>query len=95
VAGFQFENTTATYFSDRNQFRIPDYHRLDVALSIEGNHKRRKIAEGTWVISVYNVYGRQNPYTIFFKNSLNGVPVPYQLSIIGTIFPSISYNLKF
>jgi len=95
LAGFQFENTTATYFSDRNQFRIPDYHRLDVALSIEGNHKRRKIAEGTWVISVYNVYGRQNPYTIFFKNSLNGVPVPYQLSIIGTIFPSISYNLKF
>jgi CarboxypepD_reg-like domain/TonB-dependent Receptor Plug Domain len=95
LAGFQLENTTVTYFSDRNQYRIPDYHRLDLALSIEGNHKRKKIAEGTWVISVYNVYGRQNPYTIFFENSTKGVPVPYQLSIVGTVFPSISYNLKF
>ncbi len=95
LAAFQLENTTVTYYSERNQYRIPDYHRLDVALVIEGNHKRKKITEATWVFSIYNVYGRQNPYTIFFKNSANGVPVPYQLSIIGTLFPSISYNIKF
>jgi hypothetical protein len=95
LAAFQLENTTVTYYSERNQYRIPEYHRLDFALVIEGNHKRRKIAEATWVFSIYNVYGRQNPYTIFFKNSTNGVPVPYQLSIIGTLFPSISYNIKF
>jgi hypothetical protein len=95
LAAFQLENTTVTYYSERNQYRIPEYHRLDFALVIEGNHKRRKITEATWVFSIYNVYGRQNPYTIFFKNSTNGVPVPYQLSIIGTLFPSISYNIKF
>jgi len=95
ISAFQLENTTVAYFSERNQYRIPDYHRLDLALVIEGNHKRTKNWKGNWVISVYNVYSRKNPYTIFFKNSENGVPKPNQLSIVGTIFPSISYNITF
>jgi TonB dependent receptor/CarboxypepD_reg-like domain/TonB-dependent Receptor Plug Domain len=95
ISVFEFENTTVAYFSGRNQYRIPDYHRLDLALVIEGNHKRNKIGEGTWIFSIYNVYGRRNPYTVFFKGSYNGVPKPYQLSIVGTIFPSVSFNFKF
>lgn len=89
-----FENTSVAYFSARNQYRIPDYHRLDVALVIEGNHKKNKKWEGTWVFSIYNVYSRKNPYTIFFKNSDEGIPKPYQLSIIGTILPSITYKIE-
>jgi hypothetical protein len=92
---FTSEHTTVAYFSTRNQYRIPDYHRLDLALVIEGNHKRKKWAEGTWVFSVYNAYARKNPYTVFFNTSAAGVPKPYQLSIIGTIFPSLNFNLKF
>ncbi|MDZ7647307.1 MAG: hypothetical protein U5K54_09080 [Cytophagales bacterium] len=95
LSAFASENTTVAYFSERNSYRIPDYHWLDLALVIEGNHKRKKIASGTWVFSVFNVYARKNPYTVFFKNSGAGIPKPYQLSIIGTIFPSISYNVKF
>jgi hypothetical protein len=95
LSAFSFENTTVAYFSTRNQYRIPDYHRLDVALVIEGSNKRKRRGEGTLVISVYNVYGRNNPYTVYFKSSGNGIPKPYQLSIIGTILPSISYNYKF
>lgn len=94
LSAFSLENTTVAYFSARNQYRIPDYHRLDIALVIEGNHKK-KANKGTWVFSIYNVYGRRNPYTIFFQNTAIGVPRPYQLSIIGTVFPSISYNMKF
>lgn len=95
LSAFLFENTTVSYYSARNQYRIPDYHRLDLALVIEGNHKRKKIGSGTWVFSVYNVYGRKNPYAIFFKSDGQGITKPYQLSIIGTAFPSISYNVKF
>ena len=95
LSAFQLENTSVAYFSARNQYRIPDYHRLDLALVIEGNHKRKKWAEGTWVFSVYNVYARKNPYTVFFKSSGAGIPRPYQLSIVGTLFPSVSYNVKF
>jgi hypothetical protein len=95
LSAFPSEHTTVAYFSGRNQYRIPDYHRLDIALVMEGNHKRKKLGDGTWVLSLYNVYGRKNPYTVFFKSSGNGIPEPYQLSIIGTVLPSISYNFKF
>lgn len=92
---FAYENTTVAYFSERNQYRIPDYHRLDLAFVIEGNHRRGKRIHGTWFFSFYNVYARKNPYTIFFKSSGQGIPSPYQLSIVGTVLPSLSYNLKF
>jgi hypothetical protein len=95
VARFNFDNIPIAYFSERNQYRIPDYHRLDLALVIEGNHKRKKLGDGTWIFSVYNVYARKNVYTVFFRPAPNGVAKPYQLSIIGTILPSISYNFKF
>ena len=95
ISAFAVENTTVAYFSGRNQYRIPDYHRLDLALVIQGNNKRKKNGEATWVISVYNVYARKNPYSVFFKSSGSGIPKPYQLSIIGTALPSISYNFRF
>jgi hypothetical protein len=95
LAAFPVEKMTVAYFSGRNQYRIPDYHRLDIAFVFEGNHKRKKRGEATWVLSIYNVYGRKNPYTIFFKSAGSGVPEPYQLSILGSALPSVSYNLKF
>jgi len=95
LSAFEFEGGTVAYFSSRNQYRIPDYHRLDLALVLEGNQKRTQRWKGTWVFSVYNVYARKNPYTVFFKSNGSGVPVPYQLSIIGTAFPAISYTIRF
>ncbi len=92
---FNFDNNFVAFFSERNQFRIPDYHRLDLGLVIEGSHNKRKWAKGTWIISIYNAYSRQNPYTVFFGTSDLGIPEPFQLSIIGTILPSVSYNLNF
>jgi outer membrane cobalamin receptor len=94
-AAFTIDHTPVATFSARNQYRIPDYHRLDVALVVEGNHKRKKFWDGTWTFSIYNLYGRKNPYTVFFKSTPDGVLKPYALSIIGTALPSISYNFKF
>jgi len=88
------DNIPVVNFSDRNMERIPDYHRLDIALVIEGNHKRKKIIDGSWIISLYNVYARKNVYSVFYKSNENGIQTPYQLSIIGTILPSISYRFK-
>ncbi len=94
-SAYDIDHVAVAVFSDRNQYRIPDYHRLDVALVIEENHKRKKFWSGTWSFSIYNLYGRKNPYTVFFTPSAVGVLKPYQLSIIGTALPSISYNFKF
>ena len=95
VSAFIIDNLSIANFSERNQFRIPDYHRLDLAIVIEGNHRRKKFWDGTWTVSVYNVYGRKNPYSVFFQEVDNGVLRPYSLAIIGTPLPSVSYSFKF
>jgi hypothetical protein len=95
IAGFIFDNTPVSYFTLRNQYRVPDYHRLDIALVVEGTHRRKKLGDGTWVFALYNAYARKNVYTVFFRSSPSGITRPYRLAIIGTILPSISYNVKF
>ncbi|MBI1769465.1 MAG: TonB-dependent receptor [Bacteroidetes bacterium] len=87
-------NIPIVNYSDRNEYRVPDYHRLDFALVIEGNHRRKKLIDGSWIISFYNVYARKNVYSVFYKTNDNGIQTPYKLSIIGTILPSISYRFK-
>ncbi|MDN5204562.1 TonB-dependent receptor [Fulvivirgaceae bacterium BMA10] len=80
-------------YSNRNELRIPDYHRLDLSLTIKTNQRKTSKFESDWVVSVYNVYGRKNAYSVFFQQQ---VPEgPKRLSVIGTVFPSITYNLKF
>lgn len=70
-------------YSSRNEFRIPDYFRLDMSLAVEGNLKKRKLFHSSWVFGVYNVTGRKNPLSIFFKSE-NGKLNGYKYSIIGT-----------
>jgi hypothetical protein len=81
-------------YSERNQLRIPDYYRLDLGINIEGNHKIKKLAHSFWNISVYNVLGKNNPYSIFFVNE-KGMITAYQTSIFAVAIPTISYNFKF
>ncbi len=100
VSAFVIDNLPISNFSERNQFRIPDYHRLDIALVIEGSHKREKFWDGTWTFSLFNVYGRKNPFSVFFDNVdidfvNQTVSRPFRLAIIGTILPSITYSFKF
>lgn len=82
-------------YSEKNNTRIPSYHRLDIALNLDTNLKKNKRFEGNWSFSVYNVYGRKNPFSIYFDTSSKGrYPKAYQLSILGNAFPSISYNFR-
>lgn len=94
-AGYFVDNISIGNFSERNQFRIPDYHRLDIGMVLEGGHKRNKKISGSWALSVINLYGRKNPYSVFFKGQPNGIFNAYTISVIGTMIPSLSYNFKF
>ncbi len=94
VGNFIVNGTELVLFSDRNQFRIPDYYRLDIGLNYEGNHKLKKLAHSFWNLSVYNVLGRNNPYSVFFVTE-NGEVKAYESSIFAIMIPTISYNLKF
>lgn len=89
----------------RNNVHLPSYNRLDISFRLEGKkvkHDKQRKNTDYWVFSLYNVYGRRNPFSIYF--SQNDVRVPAgqplssqatQLSIIGSIIPSVSYNFKF
>lgn len=94
VGSYYFNNAIYPLYSDRNAFRLPDYYRLDIGFNIEGNHKIKKLAHSFWNISVYNVLGRNNPYSIFFVTQDKKLRA-YQSSIFAIPIPTITYNFKF
>ncbi len=91
---FQEGGSQYVLYSDRNQFRIPDYYRLDIGFNMEGNHKIKKFAHSFWNISIYNVLGRNNPFSVFFVTEDGNVKA-YQSSIFSVPVPTITYNFKF
>ncbi|TVZ16412.1 outer membrane receptor protein involved in Fe transport [Maribacter sp. MAR_2009_72] len=94
IGTFRYNNSDYVAFSDRNAFRIPDFYRLDLGVNIEGNHKKNKLAHSFVTISVYNVLGRNNPYSVFFVTD-DGEVKALQSSIFAIPIPSITYNFKF
>ena len=81
-------------YSQRNADRIPDYHRLDVSFTKEGRRSPGKLHSSNWSFSFYNVYARKNPYSIYFQR-VNTTTKSYELSVFGTIIPSINWNFTF
>ncbi len=82
-------------FTSRNSERIPPYIRMDVSLNIEP--KTSKKIKSSWNVGVYNILGRNNVYSIYFKSStgLRNQAKTYKMSVLGAAIPSISYNFKF
>lgn len=94
IGVYNVDGTERLVYSDRNQYRIPDYFRTDLAINIEGNHKIKKLAHSYWSLSTYNLTGRRNAYSVFFTSE-NGIVKGYKLSIFGSVIPTLSYNFKF
>lgn len=82
-------------YLDRNQQRIPDYHRLDASLTWEKHPDKPGRFWYSWVFSVYNLYGRKNAYSVFYKLRSNARSDAYKLAIFGAPIPSLTYNFKF
>nr|WP_299173593.1 carboxypeptidase-like regulatory domain-containing protein [uncultured Allomuricauda sp.] len=94
IGTFEFNNADFVAFSERNKFRIPDFYRLDLSFNMEGNHKIKKFAHSFWNFSIYNVLGRNNPYSVFFVTE-DGEIKAFQSSIFSIPIPTITYNFKF
>ena len=93
VAYYDFLNVDRVFYSERNEFRIPDYMRLDFAATINGNLKAKKLNHSSFTFTVYNALGRRNPYSIFFKEE-DGVVKGYQMSIFGQPIFMVTYNFR-
>ncbi len=88
--------------NSRNNVRIPAYHRLDISATLKGKKKPGKKFQGEWVFSIYNLYNRRNPFSIFFRQdqirpaaNVAVATEAVKLSVIGSFIPSIAYNFKF
>jgi len=82
------------YYTERNGYRMPDYHRLDLGATL--TPKPEKKLKSSWTFSIYNAYNRKNAYLIDFRENENNpnVTEAYQVALFGLI-PSVTWNFKF
>jgi hypothetical protein len=97
VAKYDVQGNTLFYYSERNSNRIPNYHRLDFSANYNFKKNEHRNVKQSLNISVYNVYARRNAYSIYFRQNEENPSVieATRLSIIGTVIPSITYNINF
>lgn len=100
---YNYGNYNVNFITERNGYRLPDFHRVDLSATLTPlKNKDRKI-KGEWVFSIYNVYSRKNPFTIYTRiepseeGSVkeNQYQKEARLIYLFPILPSVTYNLKF
>lgn len=94
-------NTTSgtqelSYISSRNNFRMPNYHRLDLGANFHRTFKNPRLHR-TISVSVYNVYNRKNPYMLYVSraNSYRGYGSALMQLSLFPILPSVAYTFYF
>lgn len=93
-AKFDYSGNSLAYFDRRNEERLPNYHRLDLALNFKLKGQG-KFYDGDWTFSIINVYGRKNPFSLFFVDEAGQPPQALRLAILGVPLPSLSYAIQF
>lgn len=94
---YVYDGIVVPVYGLRNDHRLPSSHRLDLSLTLDNKKKPGRAWEGSWNFSLFNAYAHKNPFTLQTRsNDDNPMKTEaIQLSIIGTIVPSITYNFKF
>jgi hypothetical protein len=97
---YSFNKQTIIQYSDRNKYRLPDYHRLDLSLSVDESLKRRKFWRGSWTFSILNVYAQKNIYSIYYRKETPTMENDYRVFSLYKIYimrilPTFTYNFIF
>ena len=92
-----YEGLATPNAGQRNVTRMPAYHRLDLSCTLYPKRYKTRRFKSYWVFAIYNVYGRKNPYSYSFRPNENNPNVidTYQLSILGTVLPAVTFNFEF
>lgn len=96
-AQYVYEGIVVPNYDNRNGARTPAYHRLDVSATYVPNKNPDKKWTGSWTFSIYNAYGRRNPFSIYFRQNEDNPAITeaVRYSVFGSIIPSVTYNFKF
>jgi len=92
-SAFLIDGDLILEWGERNSHRMEPYHRLDIALTLDG--KKKGNYQSSWSFSIYNVYNRQNPYFIYFDVNDDNFGLTAKQVSLFPIIPSISWNFKF
>ena len=87
-----FGGTEVNHIAERNGYRMPSYHRLDLGVNL---HKEKKWGEATWSFGLYNAYNRKNPFYLDFGYLKNGNEKVLKQISLFPVLPSVSYSFKF
>jgi len=89
-------NVVIPIYSNRNAYRMPNYHRMDLSVSLKGKDKTGRKWRGEWNFSMYNAYNRHNAWAINFTQDEKDPNVTHaEKTYLFAIIPSVTYNFKF
>ena len=92
-AKYEVDGNMAYYYAERNGYRAPDYHRMDVSFV---HQKKMKRYTRKWSIGVYNLYGKYNPFIISLEDDLTEPSgTKTMLTAMFSILPSVNYGIYF
>jgi outer membrane receptor protein involved in Fe transport len=92
---YQIENNYVPIYSGRNAYRYPAYHRLDLSATLKLSKPEKRINHEL-NFSLYNAYGRKNPWTITFMEDVNRPGVMNgEMIYLFSFVPSITWNFNF
>lgn len=93
---YHVNNQTVFLYTERNGYRMPAYHRLDLSATIDSRKNKNRKYQSSWTFGLYNAYGRENAYTIDFKDDPNNPSktIAEQTTLFKFV-PSVSWNFKF
>jgi CarboxypepD_reg-like domain/TonB-dependent Receptor Plug Domain len=91
---YSFNGLPIINYTKRNLDRIPDYHRMDLSISLDSRKVKEQKKYNVFVFSIYNLYGRKNPYSVYFTSN-NLVTKANRLSVFGVAIPSFTINKYF
>ena len=98
---YDFDGKQYVYYSDRDKYRLPDYNRLDIAITFDETLRLKQKWKGSWTLSIINLYGQKNPYSVFYKStsqvesSFSQSFNLYNLFIVERPIPTLTYNFSF
>lgn len=97
TSSYEFDGVIVPVYGKKNGYRLPDSHRLDVSFTLDGKKKPGRKWEYSYNFSIYNLYARQNPFSIQVRQNADNPKQTeaVQTSLVGTMIPAITLNFKF
>lgn len=93
---YRVNNATVFLYTERNGYRMPAYHRLDLAATYDNKKNKNRKYQSSWTFGIYNLYGRDNAYSIEFKDDPNNpTKTIAEQTTLFRFVPSITWNFKF